>query len=274
MKKLSLFLSIGFLSVFTGIMLFSAVNTKAQETPDPTIDPLEGELCAQGDSNIYNNRSLTTEEIMVMYHEKTNEKFNGYIRQMITAQTAAAEEKRVDENSIPPEPPDEPPAEGEDPMKDFCDKNRQNYSTFCVAANLISDTSRGDGYIQYAQALECRRDRIFETSQEESAYNDYGEALIIGEENEQEFNQILQAQKALEISARQDAIQREIRTAKRALDQTLSAYEELKTAWLMHKQYIKTYEQLVKYRDKLIEVRHQVEEYPAKFIDATTTMCT
>lgn len=270
MKKLSLFLSIGFLSVFTGIMLFSVTNTKAQESSDPR----RTDLCAPGDSNIYNDRSLSTEDIMVMYHEKTNEKFNDYISKMIVAQTAAAEEGTVDPNGIPPEPPDEPPAEGEDPMKEFCDENRNNYSTFCVAANLISDKKRGDGYLQYAQALDCRRGNLFETSQEETAYNDYGDALIIGEENEQEFGQILQAQKALEISARLEAIDREIKTAKRALDQTLSAYEELKTAWVMHRQYIKTYEELVKYRDKLIEIRHQVEEYPSKFIDATTTMCT
>lgn len=274
MKKLSLILSLGFLSVFTGIMLFSVVNTKAQSANDPR----RVDLCKYEESgenkNIYNNLQLSTEQIMVLYHEETNKKFNIYIQKMIKGQADAAKNNSIDPNSTPPEPPVDPPAEGVDPMKDSCVNNSDNYSTFCLAARLISDKKQGNGYLQYAQALDCRRNRLFETSQEEGAYQDYGEALILGEENEQKFSQILQAQKALEISARLEAIDREIKTSKRALDQTLAAYEELKTAWPMHKRYIEIYEDLVKYRDKMIEVRHQVEEYPSKFIDATTTMCT
>lgn len=274
MKKLSLILSIGFLSIFTGIMVFSVVHTKAQTTTNP----LRVNLCEYQESgpnkNMYNNPELSTEQIMTLYHQQTNNKFNTYIRTMITSQAEAAKNNSVDPKSLPPEPPDEPPAEGEDPMKAFCVDNPDNYSTFCLAARLISDQEAGNGYIQYAQALDCRRGNLFETTQEESLYQGYGEALIIGEENEQNFTGILQAQKVLEVSARLEAIDREIKTSKRALDQTLAAYEELKTAWPMHKRYVEVYEDLVKYRDKMIEVRHQIEEYPSKFIDATTTMCT
>lgn len=270
MKKLSLILSFGFFGIFAGFMLFSAITTQAQETDSP----LRRDFCAYETSgennNIYNNPELGLEQIMTMYHERTNDKFNDYIREMITKQ--AAEKKSVPENSLPPELPEDPG--NLSAMKAFCDENRKNYSTFCVAANMISDTTNGDGYLQYAQALNCRRSDIFDTVQEESAYQAYGDALILGEENEQDFERVLQGQKALEISARLDAVDREIDTAKRALDQTLSAYNELKTAWPMHVRFVEIYGDLVKYRDKMIEIRHQVEEYPSKFIDATTTACT
>lgn len=270
MKKLSLLLSLGFLTFFTAFMVASVVNTKAQSETSP----LQKDLCAPGPSNIYNNPNMSTEEVMMEYHKRTNEKFNWYIGTMLTKQSSSAKENIIDPDSLPPLLPDEPPGENEDPMKTFCAENPVNYSTFCVAANLLSDEKRGDGYMQYAQALDCRRGKLFETAQEETLYNEYGEALIRGEENEEEFEQVLQTQKALGISARLDAIDREIKTAKRALDQTLAAYEELKTAWPMHQRYIEIYEQLVKYRDKMVEVRHQVEEFPSKFIDATTTKCT
>ncbi|HMR01408.1 MAG TPA: hypothetical protein PKA32_03390 [Candidatus Gracilibacteria bacterium] len=270
MRKIILTISISLLGFLAGFMGFAAVTTQAQSQEDPR----RTDLCAYDPSaeskNIYTNPELSLETIMTTYHERTNEKFNTYIKEMITKQNA--ESKSVPENSFPPDLPDD--AGNLDAMKQFCDENRKNYSTFCVAANMISDTTNGDGYLQYAQALNCRRDKIFDTVQEESLYQDYGNALIVGEENEQQFEQTLQYQKALEVSARVDAINREIDVAKRALDQTLSAYNELKTAWPMHVRFIEIYQDLVKYRDKMIEVRHQVEEFPAKFIDATTTACT
>ncbi|MEZ4086843.1 MAG: hypothetical protein R3B71_00650 [Candidatus Gracilibacteria bacterium] len=253
MRKIILTISISFLGFLAGFMGFAAVTTQAQSQEDPR----RTDLCAYDPSaeskNIYTNPELSLETIMTTYHERTNEKFNTYIKEMITKQNP--ESKSVPENSLPPELPDD--AGSLDAMKQFCDENRKNYSTFCVAANMISDTTNGDGYLQYAQALNCRRDKIFDTVQ-----------------NEQQFEQTLQYQKALEVSARVDAINREIDVAKRALDQTLSAYNELKTAWPMHVRFIEIYQDLVKYRDKMIEVRHQVEEFPAKFIDATTTACT
>ena len=269
MKKILLTISISFLGFMAGFMTFAAVTTHAQTQEDPR----RKDVCAYDPSaeekNIYTNPNMPLETVMSTYHERTNEKFNDYIREMMTKQSPEA--KSVPENSLPPDLPD---GASVDAMKQFCDENRKNYSTFCVAANMISDTTNGDGYLQYAQALNCRRNKIFDTVDEETAYQSYGEFMILGEENDQEFVETLQHQKALEVSARVDAIKREIDASKRALDQTLSAYNELKTAWPMHVRFIEIYKDLVKYRDKMIEVRHQVEEFPAKFIAATTTACT
>lgn len=65
----------------------------------------------------------------------------------------------------------------------------------------------------------------------------------------------------------------EIRRSKQALDQTLDAYSQLKTAWNMHVKYMDTFADLVKYRDYLVAIRKQTDTFQFKFIDATTTKC-
>jgi hypothetical protein len=68
-------------------------------------------------------------------------------------------------------------------------------------------------------------------------------------------------------------INEEMVRAKTALDQTVDAYSQLKTAWQMHVQYIDIFSELVKYRDHLVDVRKQTDTFPFRFIDATTTKC-
>jgi hypothetical protein len=65
----------------------------------------------------------------------------------------------------------------------------------------------------------------------------------------------------------------EIVRAKTALDQTLDAYSQLRSAWAMHVKYMDTFALLVKYRDYLVSIRKQTDTFPFKFIDATTTKC-
>lgn len=61
--------------------------------------------------------------------------------------------------------------------------------------------------------------------------------------------------------------------AKIALDQTLDAYSQLKSAWQLHVKYMDVFAELVKYRDYLVQIRKQADYFPLKFIDATTTKC-
>ncbi len=65
----------------------------------------------------------------------------------------------------------------------------------------------------------------------------------------------------------------EIEKAKLALDQTLDAYSQLKTSWQLHIRYIDIFNNLVKYRDQLVNIRQQTDVFPMKFVDATTTRC-
>jgi hypothetical protein len=161
--------------------------------------------------------------------------FNDKIRKMIQGETDAANTGDYNKpDSIPP-------------ANEICPAS--NYSTYCLAQATLKD------YMAYIKALDCRRSVLFENvDQQQSAP--------------------LQLQAALMVSSRMEAITNEKGDAKRALDQALAAYNELRFAWPMHKKYMKIYESLTKFRDKMVEIRQQVSEFPSKFIDATTTKCT
>lgn len=73
---------------------------------------------------------------------------------------------------------------------------------------------------------------------------------------------------------RSNAIATEIKRSKQVLDATLSAYSQLQMAWKLHVKYIDIYNALVKYRDALVKIRKQTDQFPLRFIDATTTRCT
>lgn len=231
---------------------------------------------------LYNDYNKGTEEMMEDYHKKINEAFNGFIYKMITEETAAAASNTVAPLGQPPEP-----VSDTDPSLKACPDG--NYSTYCVGMMLLNNETWG--YLAYRRALECRRTSIFESSQEEDTWNKWiktttclggeqdsgGQKTCTPEQEaqlEKDITDRYQGQKALMISARLEAITREKSAAKQALDQTLSAYNELRTAWPMHKKYMEIYESLTTYRDKMVEIRKQVEEFPSKFIDATTTKCT
>lgn len=68
-------------------------------------------------------------------------------------------------------------------------------------------------------------------------------------------------------------IDSEEQRAKEALDKTLDAYSQMRSAWKLHVEYMDTFADLVKYRDYLVSVRKQTDTFPFKFIDATTTKC-
>lgn len=213
----------------------------------------------------YSSFDLSTEDVMELYHKTQNTKFNEYIKKMIQGQAAAVKKNEPDPNGLPPEKDETTGL----PLE--CDAN--NYSTYCVASTLLSDKSFG--YMEYRKSMSCRKQNLFSSTKDQSSlYDSYTRGMIIGQSNEDAAVNRTQGARVLDISARLKATDTEIDIAKQALDKTLVAYEELKTAWPMHKRYVQIYESLVKYRDKLVEVRHQVEELPNKFIDATTTKCT
>jgi chromosome segregation ATPase len=69
-------------------------------------------------------------------------------------------------------------------------------------------------------------------------------------------------------------IDREIELSRQALDQALSAYNELQMALPLHRKYKETIKALEKYRNKVSDIRKEVDLYPVTFLDVTTTQCT
>jgi hypothetical protein len=221
---------------------------------------------------IYNNPDLSAEDMITLYHKTMNDQFNAYTKTMIAAESAAAVSGRpTPDNGAPP---------GLDPQTNLplpCDA--ANYSTYCVAQKLLTNPQWG--HMAYQKALDCRAGQLFDNNQQEDLWNQWikvstypGYTDADKAKVQKQLNDTYQAQKALEISSRLDALTREKSDSKNALDQTLSAYNELRTAWPMHKKYMEIYKSLLKFRDKMVEIRNQVEDFPSKFIDATTTKCT
>lgn len=228
-------------------MIYSTVVTRAQTNSSLPADP-----CALSSDNIYANPDLDLEDKMALYHKTINDKFNAYIKLMLAAGPGTPD-------GLPPATPEE------------CTES--NYSTFCVGRDLLSNPTYG--YMAYHKALSCSKYSFFETAKEKNAWDTYMEATSTASQSQdvQEAESNYQGARVLMISARLEAITREIESSKRALDQTLAAYNELRTAWPLHKKYMEIYKSLVTYRDKISEIRHQAEEFPSKFIDATTTKC-
>lgn len=283
MKKHYFIASVIFCLLFMIGMATTAVISYAQNTGATT--------------NPWYNDNLSTNEIIATYHTNANESMNRYIRLMM---------KGLATN---PDDPNGKPlasaAECQDP------KNSRNYSTFCVAANLLGGNSDDclnkaklspdyqkfcelpataqalKGYLNYRAALEKKQNKIFQTAGEETLWRDYVTAtancasgpLAVGCTPEQtkiaesNADAVYLSQKGLSASASIDTINKEISASKEVLDQAIAAYDELRTAWPMHQSYIAVYKELETYRDNLVKVRQQTDQFPSKFIDLTTTMC-
>jgi hypothetical protein len=281
MKNNRITISLIFLGAVMVSMMVMAVLTKAADSSS---------------LNPYDNPDLNMDDIVTLYHTNMNDAFNNYIKMMM---------KNLEKN--PDDPNGKPYKEDGTPftVEDCLDPaNSKNYSTFCVAVNLVGGNTDNcniptppptivlpsdmqklcsldknalalKGYLNFSAAMKKRTTQIFKTSQEKSAYVDAMTCLggVCDQETKDKAQVTYQTQKALEVSADLNFANQEIKFAKNTLDQTLSAYDQLRVAWPIHKKYIEIYADLEKYRDKIVEIRHQTDLYPKKFIDLTTTAC-
>ncbi|MDD3862178.1 MAG: hypothetical protein PHP74_04825, partial [Candidatus Gracilibacteria bacterium] len=75
------------------------------------------------------------------------------------------------------------------------------------------------------------------------------------------------------LSARDEKINQDIEESRRVLEATLSAYNEFMIAYPIHKQYQVVIKNLIKYKNKLKDVRDYIIQFPSTFIDVTSTKC-
>lgn len=233
--------------------------------------------------NPYDDPSLGVNDVIELYHKNMNEAFNEYIKKMMKGSPDDKNGKAyhvLDGNK-----------EGEPLTAAEClsPKYSANYSTFCVSVNLLGADSdfcsvpqtaddmiqfckldKGalarKGYLNFSSAIAKRTQQVFDTEKEKADWKN----MSIGERASQGWSSITAATKLI---SRQTIIADEMRFAKEALDQTLSAYDQLKVVWPLHQKYVGIYHSLEQYRDKLVDVRHQTDAYPKRFIDVTTTAC-
>ena len=255
-------------SIFLVSLIFMAVVVNAATVPDHG-----GNL-----KNPYDSNLLSVNEIVATYHNHVNETFNNTIRLMMEAQEASAKKPGAADD------PNGKPLENAAQCLDSA--NNRNYSTFCLAVVLLGgnndecpvpDEKKTDdfkkfcelgggarplkGYLNFRVALEKKKKKIYETEKPKSELQKAGEGVA---------DSITTIGK---IFTRNTNIDQEIKIAKKALDQTLSAYDQLRLVWPMHVRYKQIYKDLENYRDKIVDIRRQVDLYPSRFIDLTTTKC-
>ena len=195
------------------------------------------------DVNSFYDESMTLENLIFTYHDEMNKLFNRTIKELISVLSKNRDLKNEEKRNAVLERL-EAPEENKEYETCFADAGNMNLSTFCLAVRA------DDLYENYITALRFQR---------------YKPQPV--EENAK------QADVQANFAVRNGMIDEELGSAQRAFNATLSAYLELQTAFPLHMQLEQTKDLLIRYRDRLVEVRKQVDEFPKRFINATTTSC-
>lgn len=127
--------------------------------------------------------------------------------------------------------------------KEGCGEN--NVSTYCVSMEAL------DMFLRYNEVISSVQGKLERTF---SAYESIGDILQM-------------------TSNRDELLAKEQAESKEVLEATISAYNEFRLAYPMHKKYQQTINLLLDYKDDLKEVRRNLESFPLKFIDATSAYC-
>ncbi len=144
MKHLTTKISLIALGILLIVMMFSAITSKAANGDEPVSDG-EG-ICGFDSKNVYADKTKGLQQVMEEYHTNMNTAFNDYTIKMLQGQENASKTNTPDPNSKAPE-------DGE------CKDQDDNYSTYCVAKNLL--TNETSGYMEYLKALDCRKSSFF-----------------------------------------------------------------------------------------------------------------
>lgn len=241
--------------------------------------------------NPYDSANLSVDDIIKKYHNNMNDAFNNYIKLMMTnlQKNITTTNTKPDPNSLAYHLNDDGTTGAPFTVEECWDAPK-NYSTFCVAANLLGANADncqapsdlvtlpddikkfcslgGDalplkGYLNFIAAIRKKKAKIFQTETERNAYADPLKKWFVDSPTA-----------ITSYVSSTTMVDQEMKFAKQTLDQTLSAYDQLGIAWPIHLKYVNVYSELETYRDKLVDLRHQTDVFPKKFVDMTTTACT
>lgn len=184
----------------------------------------------------YSRENVSLRRAITLYHKDMNELFNKNLASLLS--------KAPDDEDVLPPPKNDDGTMGKCPAT--------NVSTYCMAMAAV------DKYDAFREALLLTHAPFAvdpAESDDEIVYYDVGDAT----DSQVQRNLLIDAQ--LELS-------------EQALDVTLAAYQEAYLYYNLHTEYWGLIKDLEKYRDGLADVRKQVENYPFKFHNRTTTDCT
>lgn len=241
------------------------------------------------DKNPYMEFVDDLDDLVDEYHENINKLFNGYIASVVKLGLSEKPEdfNKLLELSTPPpqktkinpEKPDVKEIVGREPCtsKDGV----KNLSTYCLSQAAVPEY-----FLYRAVLIEVRK----RASQQALFRIESGRANDAGTGVEQRgpfktLGDLWRGEKSLQAYGETiNRVDRETELGRTALDQGLSAYNEIQFSLPLHKKYKQFMDALAggfkavfvggKYREEAAAIRKQVEFYPTTFLDLTTTQCT
>lgn len=223
--------------IFSGVLISLIISITIQLIPAPT-SAADAQFNVKDLAKIQaklGNQSLSN--MSSLYHQTVNDIVNAYIGTFMNSTNPVAEKKAI---IVPPQDVADCATVGP----------TMNVSTFCLFMRL-------DGFYRaYASALQGKKDTIMQEIAAIRTGANYQTAALT------------------DSLTREQWIDREISASTTAMDTTLRAYSELLLQYPMHLEYQEMLKILVKYYDRLIDIRKKVDTYPARFQDVSTTSCT
>lgn len=215
-------------------------------------------------------RDGTINNVVKEYHEAINKIFNKRIEKLVALSKSS--EKKNDYGAMmklisPPQM--ETDKDGTPLRRADCQGEgaSENYlSTYCLSMNAV------DEYFLFREVM------IIARGQARTKVVDQYESLTGKKAGDIKPNEIgfeqNPAKNLQNYGADLDRIDREIEIAQKSIDKGLAAYNEMQMALVLHNKYKKIIKSLENYRDKISDIRQEVDLYPFTFLDVTTTDCT
>jgi hypothetical protein len=215
-------------------------------------------------SERYDREHVVLRRAVTKYHNDMNDLMNDFTEKLIDG-----------EDSNPPSCDGEACQPKE--MEAACTDG--NVSTFCLSVKMVNN------YLAFQQALysddenshsQYSYDKIehFESYRNSIENSDLLKALDVWNISDGEYEAVAFEGLIKSRNQRIALIEDQKDLAKDVMDVALATYNQLLMYYKLHVAYEGVIEDLEEYRDALSDVRFQVEKYPSKFHNVTTTECT
>jgi hypothetical protein len=201
----------------------------------------------------YKFEKVTNSKAIDFYHEEMNSFFNGKFAAAVKILNETGDDKGVNNPLLksPCQASDFAAPGGAAVCKQACKNQTDNISPYCVSIQSMNI------YLKYMMHLKSIQGTI-----------DFG-SLGGGAMRMTPVTDIVYQA----IASRDAEIDKDIESSRRVLEATVATYNEFLTAYPIHKQYNLIINHLVKYKNKLKDLRYEMIQFPSTFIDTTSTKC-
>lgn len=207
-------------------------------------------------------KTRNVDDVIAKYNDDMNKLFNDRIKRMVAVLNMAEKDSKADPKALSDlfKPPAYNEENGIQTTRKSCDELKDNLSTYCLSLDATKK------YFLFRDALLEARKVAEQTAGDVYAQTQSG-ATTKGDLGSAGRNLLTYGKTIEKINLETDI-------ARQTLDQALAAYNEMQFALPMHTKYMQIVKSLEQYRDKVADIRRNIEQFPATFLDVTTTQCT